>query len=132
METDGQDGSGWGIYAREYNSAGATIGGEFRLNTTTSGDQQNASVAMVGSGDYVSVWSGNGTGDADGVFLQRYEDLAPGVTVTPTSGLVTTESGGTANFTVVLNSRPTATSDLGRVQRPTEGPSPVIAHIHPG
>ena len=32
----------------------------------------------------------------------------PGITVTPTSGLVTTEAGGTASFSVVLNSRPTA------------------------
>jgi hypothetical protein len=32
----------------------------------------------------------------------------PGVTVTPTSGLTTTEAGGTATFTIVLNSRPAA------------------------
>ena len=31
-----------------------------------------------------------------------------GITVTPTSGLTTTEAGGTATFTVVLNSQPTA------------------------
>ena len=34
-----QDGSGHGIYARRYNSAGAAQGGEFRVNTTTAGDQ---------------------------------------------------------------------------------------------
>lgn len=37
----------------------------------------------------------------------------PGFTVTPTSGLVTTELGGTAQFTVVLNSPPTATVTVG-------------------
>ena len=31
-----------------------------------------------------------------------------GITVTPTSGLTTTEAGGTATFTVVLTSQPTA------------------------
>ncbi len=31
-----------------------------------------------------------------------------GITVTPTTGLTTTEAGGTANFTVVLNTQPTA------------------------
>jgi hypothetical protein len=37
------------------------------------------------------------------------DDVVPiGVTVTPTTGLVTTESGGTAIFTVVLKSRPNA------------------------
>jgi hypothetical protein len=34
--------------------------------------------------------------------------LAPGITVTPTSGLTTTESGGTAQFTLALNSAPLA------------------------
>jgi hypothetical protein len=33
---------------------------------------------------------------------------SPGITVTPTSGLVTTEDGGTATFDVVLNTLPTA------------------------
>jgi len=32
----------------------------------------------------------------------------PGITISPTSGLTTTEAGGTATFTVVLNSKPTA------------------------
>ncbi|NJK37403.1 MAG: hypothetical protein HC920_06335 [Oscillatoriales cyanobacterium SM2_3_0] len=32
----------------------------------------------------------------------------PGIRVSPTSGLITTESGGTAEFTIVLNTQPTA------------------------
>jgi hypothetical protein len=46
----------------------------------------------------------------------------PGITVSPTSGLVTTESGGTANFTVVLNTQPTddVTINLSSSD-PTEG-----------
>ena len=36
-----------------------------------------------------------------------------GITVTPTSGLTTTESGGTATFTVVLDSQPTADVVIG-------------------
>jgi len=42
------------------------------------------------------------------VSLTNADDDAPGVTVTPTSGLVTTEAGGQAQFKVVLNSRPAA------------------------
>jgi len=38
---------------------------------------------------------------------------AAGVTVTPTSGLTTTEAGSTATFTVVLNSVPTANVTIG-------------------
>jgi large repetitive protein len=38
---------------------------------------------------------------------------APGVTVTPTSGLVTTETGGTATFSVVLVEQPAANVTIG-------------------
>jgi uncharacterized delta-60 repeat protein len=37
----------------------------------------------------------------------------PGITVTPTSGLETTESGGTASFVVVLDAEPTADVTVG-------------------
>ncbi|MGA7615928.1 MAG: Calx-beta domain-containing protein, partial [Thermoanaerobaculia bacterium] len=40
-------------------------------------------------------------------------DDAAGVTVTPTSGLVTTEAGGTATFTIVLNTQPSADVTFG-------------------
>jgi hypothetical protein len=36
-----------------------------------------------------------------------------GITVTPIAGLVTTEAGGTATFTVVLNTQPTADVTIG-------------------
>jgi len=36
------------------------------------------------------------------------DDDFPGVTVTPTTGLTTTEAGGTATFTIKLNTQPTA------------------------
>src|SRR5207237_554872 len=36
-----------------------------------------------------------------------------GITVSPTSGLTTTEAGGTATFTVVLNSQPAANVTIG-------------------
>src|SRR5437867_3852386 len=36
-----------------------------------------------------------------------------GITVTPTSGLTTTEAGGTATFTVALTSQPTANVSIG-------------------
>src|SRR5262249_48480690 len=46
--------------------------------------------------------------DAADVSLTNADNDAPGITVTPTAGLVTTEAGGQASFTVVLNSQPTA------------------------
>jgi hypothetical protein len=46
--------------------------------------------------------------DACDVTVANIDDDSAAITVTPTSGLVTTESGGTAHFTVVLDTRPTA------------------------
>ena len=40
--------------------------------------------------------------NADDVAVTNTDNDAAGITVTPTSGLTTTEAGGTATFTVVL------------------------------
>jgi hypothetical protein len=70
--SNGQDGGGWGVFGRQFNAAGAALGGEFQVNTTTAGDQNNSAIAMDGLGDVVAVWSGNGSADNAGVFAQRY------------------------------------------------------------
>src|SRR5207248_2794717 len=57
--------------------------------------------AASGDGNY------SGMNAAD-VSLTNADNDTAGITVSPTSGLVTTEAGGTATFTVVLNSQPTA------------------------
>ena len=65
--SNGQDGNLDGIYAQRYNNAGVAQGTEFRVNTTTLGNQQNASVSMDTTGNFVVAWSsdsqdGNGFG----------------------------------------------------------------------
>jgi hypothetical protein len=54
----------------------------------------------------------SGLNPADVSVTNQDNDTA-GITVTPTSGLVTTEAGGTATFTVVLNTQPTANVTIG-------------------
>ena len=49
----------------------------------------------------------NGITAAD-VAVTNTDNDASGITVTPTAGLTTTEAGGTATFTVVLTTQPTA------------------------
>ena len=61
-----------GVYARRFDSTGTALGGEFYVNTTAFGDQQDSSIAMDAAGNFVVVWEGNGTGDSDGVFFRRY------------------------------------------------------------
>jgi hypothetical protein len=71
--TGDQDGSGYGIYAQRYNSAGQAQGSEFRVNTHTSDNQDHQSVAMDSAGDFVISWmSYNQDGYLKGVFAQRY------------------------------------------------------------
>ncbi|MCY2987017.1 MAG: dockerin type I domain-containing protein, partial [Planctomycetota bacterium] len=54
----------------------------------------------------------NGLNAADVSVTNQDNDTA-GITLTPTTGLVTTESGGTATFTVVLNLQPKADVTIG-------------------
>ncbi|MBC7473643.1 MAG: hypothetical protein H7263_05080, partial [Candidatus Sericytochromatia bacterium] len=71
-----QDGSRYGVYAQRYTSATTltTQGSEFHVNTYTTGDQRNASVAMDSAGDFVVAWQSyqEGPGSGDGVYAQRY------------------------------------------------------------
>lgn len=69
----GEDGSGFGVYARSYNAAGTAQGGEFRVNTFTANWQRFPSVAMDARGDFVIVWQSLGQdGSGEGVYGQRY------------------------------------------------------------
>ena len=60
------------------------VGGEFTVNSTTSGDQRYPSIAMDDTGDYMIVWSGNGADSSQSVYGQRIilQDDTAGPTVT--------------------------------------------------
>ncbi|WP_175516956.1 cadherin repeat domain-containing protein [Planctomicrobium piriforme] len=70
----GQDGDGDGIFAQRYNSSGIAQGGEFRVNTYTTGNQFFSYVAMDRVGNFVVTWQSAGPdGSGFGVFAQRYD-----------------------------------------------------------
>ena len=60
------------VVARRFQANGTPKEAEFPVNTTLAGDQLVPSVAVDAGGDFTVVWSGQGPGDADGVFAQRY------------------------------------------------------------
>ncbi|HEX8386521.1 MAG TPA: hypothetical protein VF576_10070, partial [Rubricoccaceae bacterium] len=68
---DGQDGDGASVYARRF-SAGVPQGPEFRVNTTTAGDQSAPTVAMDADGDFIVAWMSD-DGSLGGVYAQRYD-----------------------------------------------------------
>lgn len=69
--SDGQDGSGLGVYGRIFTAAGVG-GAEFQVNTTTTGSQQSPAIGVAANGTFVIAWQGAGAGDSDGIFAQRF------------------------------------------------------------
>ena len=65
-QSAGQDGNGDAVVARAYNSAGAALGSEFLVNQSTAGNQNEAAVAALSTGNFVVAWRGaaqDGSGD---------------------------------------------------------------------
>jgi hypothetical protein len=73
-ESQGQDGSGYGVFARRFSSAGAALASEFRANDSTSNTQNAAAVAINTNGSFVIVWrDAELDGSGFGVFAQRFQ-----------------------------------------------------------
>ncbi len=66
-------GSGRDAVARRFDSAGAAIGPEFRVNTTTTGNQFSPSVGMDPSGNFTVAWESPQDGSASSIFGQRFD-----------------------------------------------------------
>jgi hypothetical protein len=69
--SNGQDGSGLGVYAQAYNAAGAKSNVEFRVNTTTAGNQQQPVAAAFSGGNFFVAWTSS-DGALEGVYGQRF------------------------------------------------------------
>jgi hypothetical protein len=94
----GQDGSGGGIFAQRYDGDGLPQGGEFPVNSQTSGEQSLPTVAMDGNGDFVIAWESYGQDQSGlGIFAQRYDAAgAPQGTEVPVNSYVTADQSDPA------------------------------------
>jgi hypothetical protein len=73
-ESAGQDGSGDGVFAQRFNAAGVAQGGEFRVNSYTSGNQNDTAAAADAGGGFVVVWTSDGQdGSSYGIFGRRFD-----------------------------------------------------------
>ena len=73
----GEDKSGYGVYAQQFDSLGNPVGQEIPVNQTTQGNQDLPSVAMDASGAFVVTWTGpNPTVRTDGteIFLRAFDN----------------------------------------------------------
>jgi hypothetical protein len=68
----GQDGSGYAVIGRRFNSAGASVGVEFQANAYITGPQDFPDVAIDDQGDFVVVWQGAGISGGTGIFGRRF------------------------------------------------------------
>lgn len=72
----GQDGSREGVYGQFLHN-GAAVGGEFRVNTTTIGQQMQPVVASDGANQFVAVWTSyTGSPYNFDLYAQRYMNVA--------------------------------------------------------
>jgi hypothetical protein len=79
-QSSGQDGPNSGVFGKRFNASGAAVGGEFRINSYTTGDQFTPSVAADPGGNFVVVWESAGQdGSSNGVFGQRFNAAAVAV-----------------------------------------------------
>ena len=142
----GQDGSGYGVYARRYNSNGVALDNpEFRVNTYTINDQMYPRVGAFSNGNFVIAWQSMGQDGSDwgvyarcynanGMALNKYEfevngyvlnnQMNPGVGVFPDGGFVITwesdeESDGYWDIYARLFSAPS-------ISAPPNTPGPTI------
>ncbi len=73
-DSDDQDGSGDGVYGQLHNSLGNKVGSEFRVNSHTTDDQDDPSVAGLSNGGFVVIWESKGQdGSGEGVYGQQYD-----------------------------------------------------------
>ncbi len=74
--SSGTDSSGHSIQGRRYASNGSVVGGEFQVNSYTTNNQQEPSVASDSDGDFVVVWASLGSFASDtslSIQHQRYD-----------------------------------------------------------
>jgi hypothetical protein len=115
-----QDGSIWGVFGQRFASSGAPAGTEFKVNTYTTDNQLEPSVASDASGNFVVIWVGQ-DGSSYGIVGQRYASSGAALGAEFLVNSVTTDNqryprvacDSSGNFVVVWSSNTQDGSNLG-------------------
>ncbi len=111
--SEGQDGDGYSVHGQRFDADGGALGGEFQINSWTTGRQSSSAVTADASGRFIVVWSSEGQdGDDSSVHGQRFDAAGQPVAAEFQVNSFTTESQGPAtvaaddagNFVVVWHS----------------------------
>jgi hypothetical protein len=65
-QSEAQDGAGWGVFARRFDSAGDPATGELAVNTYTPGDQKQPRAGILPDGGFLVAWDGAGAESGSG------------------------------------------------------------------
>ncbi|MBL4837102.1 MAG: VCBS domain-containing protein [Kordiimonadaceae bacterium] len=76
--SDGQDGSGYGVYAQQYDASQQPVGNEFRLHTGSAGNQYLAAIEALPDGGFLTAWMSDASG-SDIYYLSRYDSTGTSV-----------------------------------------------------
>ena len=72
--SNGQDGSGYGVYAQHFAGNDSRIGKEFKVNTYTNSDQSEPAIASLPNGEFVITWASYGQDiNGYGIYAQRFD-----------------------------------------------------------
>jgi len=102
-ETDTSETS---VHARIFDSAGAPIANQFQVNVFTTSDQQGAAVAMEPAGNFIIVWSSDGSygSDSSGTSIQARRYSANGTPLGSEFQVNTYSPGNQSLGSVVMDS----------------------------
>lgn len=76
-ESAGEDGSGGGNYLQRFDRNGVPVGGEFRLNETTDGDQAAIRLAARPDGGFLATWSSDSLSSSQWNIQSRIYSASP-------------------------------------------------------
>ena len=89
------------VYGQRYNSSGAAVGGQFQVDSNSSGNDAKAAVAIDAAGDFVVAWNG----DNDSIYFRLYN--ASGTAITGDS-LVTSQTSGSSPCSIAMTANAAA------------------------
>ena len=67
-----QDGSGYGVFAQQFDTNGEKVGAETQVNTYASSTQYLPDIASLEDGSYVITWASYQDGSSYGVYAQKF------------------------------------------------------------
>ncbi len=127
--SEGQDGSGYGVYGQVFDGNGSNIGSEFRANTYVTLDQWGPSVASFSNGNFVVTWnSENQDSSGDGVYGQIFNDfLVSSTTSTSTSSTTPGVSSSTSVPSTSTTSSTTSSVSSSTTSTSTSSMTPSVS-----